>query len=144
MANQCCGVCEDGLTEEHIKHGIVKHAPEHPSGDPFTGYAVVLCNEALIGGDIVAVGGVVLQHEVMYDQIVQYDYTGQLLGHIPDLAMGRAVADVIDDCIVRLSLLISNQAVDGAHVEMGRKLGIAGGDAAIVIEGNIGVLGEVG
>jgi hypothetical protein len=137
-------VCEDGLTQGHSKHGIVKHASEHSGGNPRTGCTVVLCDQLLIGGDIVAVGGVVLQHEVMYDQIVQYDHTGQLLRHIPDLAMGRAVADVIDDCVVRLSLLVSNQTVDGAQVEMVRKLGIAGGDAAIVIEGDIGVLGEVG
>ena len=144
MTNQRRGVCEDGLTEGHSKHGIIKHAPEHPGGNPRTGCTVVLCDQLLIGGDIVAVGGVVLQHEVMYDQIMEHDHAGQLLRHIPDLAMGRAVADVIDDGVVRLSLLVGQQTGDGAQVEMGCKLGIAGGNAAIVIEGDIGVLGEVG
>jgi len=137
-------VCEAGLTQGHLKHGIVKHAPQHARGDPLTGRAVVLCNEALIGGDIVAVGSVVLQHEMMHDQIMEYDHARELLCHIPDLAMGRAIAHVIDDGVVGLSLLVGQQIIDGAYIEMGRELGIAGRDAAIVIEGNIGVLGEVG
>jgi hypothetical protein len=75
---------------------------------------------------------------------MEYDHARELLCHIPDLAMGRAVAHVIDDGAVGLSLLVGQQAGDGAHVEMGCELGIAGRDAAIVIEGDIGVLGEVG
>jgi hypothetical protein len=58
--------------------------------------------------------------------------------------MGRAIPHVIDDRVVGLSLLVGQQIVDGAHIEMSRKLGIAGRDATIVIEGDVGVLGEVG
>ena len=144
MTNQCRGVSEDGLTQRHIKHGIIKHAPQHAISDTPTGGTIVVCDQLLIGADVVAMGGVVLQHEMMYDQIMEYDHPRQLLRHIPDLAMSRAVADVIDDGVVGLSLLVGQQAGDGAHIEMGRELGIAGRDAAIVIEGDIGVLGEVG